>query len=146
VVVGTSASKGWKTSSEEEAARRSIYVYAKRAIPLPELALMDAPEAGESCDKRKVSTTAIQSLLMLNGRFSAEQAKHLAARVRDEAGEDRSAQIRHGFQRALCRPPTPEEMALSLKFFEGETDAQGVDPLLNFCLALFNSNEFLYPN
>ncbi|MFT5130322.1 MAG: hypothetical protein ACI8W8_003953, partial [Rhodothermales bacterium] len=85
-------------------------------------ALMDLPEAGESCAKRKVSTTAIQSLLMLNGRFPAEQAEHFASRLRKEAGDVRDSQIRQAFQLALCRPPTSEEMALSIEFFEGKED------------------------
>ena len=90
-VVGASSKSDWGKSTEEEAARRSIYVFSKRALPLPELAVLGSPDSSCSCAKRVVSTTAVQSLLMMNGRFLAEQSERLAGTIRDESGDDQAA-------------------------------------------------------
>ena len=47
--------EGWGKSDEKEASRRSVYIFAKRAIAVPELETLDAPIAS-SCEKRDVSS------------------------------------------------------------------------------------------
>src|SRR5207302_5422003 len=49
---------GWGKSDERQAARRSIYIFVKRVLAVPELELLDAPDTTDSCEKRQVSTTA----------------------------------------------------------------------------------------
>ena len=67
-------------------ARRSIYIFAKRSLAVPELELLDAPDTTSSCERRIVSTTGPQALTFLNGAFIHEQARHFAARLVAEAG------------------------------------------------------------
>jgi len=141
-VVGASSGADWKNSTEEEASRRSVYVFAKRAIPLPELAVLDNPDSSCSCAKRSVSTTAVQSLLMMNGRFINEQTVHLAARLRELEGEE--TQIRAAFDLILCRPPATRELEQARAFLEKAGREQKIDPLASLALVLFNTNEFSY--
>ncbi len=141
-IVGDSAGVGWEQSSESESCRRSVYVFAKRAIPLPELALLGLPDSSASCARRHVSTTPVQSLLLLNGKFAAQQSRFLADRVVKEAGDDLSAQIQMAYELALCRPPRPEETAVAREFIL----RGGKDRLQAFCLVLMNTNEFVYAN
>ena len=141
-VVGASSGADWKNSTEEEASRRSVYVFAKRAIPLPELAVLDNPDSSCSCAKRAVSTTAVQSLLMMNGRFINEQTVHLANRIRETEGED--ARIRAAFDLILCRPPTTREVEQARAFLVKAAREQKIDPLASLALVLFNTNEFSY--
>ncbi len=141
-VVGASSGADWKNSTEEEASRRSVYVFAKRAIPLPELAVLDNPDSSCSCAKRTVSTTAVQSLLMMNGRFINEQTAHLANRLRKLEGEE--AQIRAAFDLILCRPPTSREAEQAKAFLVKAAREQKIDPLASLALVLFNTNEFSY--
>ena len=141
-VVGASSGADWKNSTEEEASRRSVYVFAKRAIPLPELAVLDNPDSSCSCAKRTVSTTAVQSLLMMNGRFINEQTAHLADRLRKLEGEE--AQIRAAFDFILCRPPTSREAEQAKAFLVKAAREQKIDPLASLALVLFNTNEFSY--
>ncbi|MFT5857540.1 MAG: hypothetical protein ACI8XO_004801 [Verrucomicrobiales bacterium] len=145
-VVGASSKSDWGKSTEDEASRRSIYVFAKRAVRLPELAVLGSPESSESCGQRNVSTTAIQSLLMFNGSFMAEQAEHLAARLEKEAGAKPSAQIERLFQLALCRSPRAAETGDALEFLEGAAEEKKMRPLAALCLVLLNTNEFVYQN
>lgn len=141
-VVGASSGADWKNSTEEEASRRSVYVFAKRAIPLPELAVLDNPDSSCSCARRAVSTTAVQSLIMMNGRFINEQTVHLANRIREIESEE--ARIRAAFDLILCRPPTAREIEQSREFLEKAAREKKIDPLASLALVLFNTNEFSY--
>ncbi|HZY88909.1 MAG TPA: DUF1549 and DUF1553 domain-containing protein, partial [Gemmataceae bacterium] len=100
---------GWGKSDEHQSSRRSIYVFSKRSLALPELELLDAPDTASSCEQRPLSTTAPQALTFLNGAFMQEQAGHFADRLRREAGADDAAQVRRAFELALCRPARPYE-------------------------------------
>src|SRR5262249_52126545 len=137
--------------------RRSIYVYSKRAIALPELELLDAPDTTSPCEQRPVSTTAPQALTFLNGAFTQEQSAHFADRLCREAGKDAGDRVRLAFMVALCRPPRPEELNLALDFLKkqerqitAEASGKPVEDaatraLAEFCLVLLNANEFVYP-
>src|SRR5262249_17065317 len=67
---------GWGKSDERQQARRSVYIFVKRVLAVPELELLDAPNTAESFEQRRVSTTAPQALTFLNGEFVHRQARH----------------------------------------------------------------------
>jgi hypothetical protein len=150
--------EGWGKSDERQQARRSIYIYVKRALAVPELELLDTPDTTTSCEARMVSTTAPQALTFLNGEFINEQARHFADRLRRDAGNDSQAQVRRAFELALCRPPRDEEVRASVAFLDRqraqiEADARkakqkagdaGRRALEAFCLVVLNLNEFVY--
>jgi hypothetical protein len=102
--------------------------------------MMDAPVPQVSADLRSVSTTALQSLTMLNGRLVAEESAHFAARLAAEAGPDAKAQIRRAFELALARAPSDEELARYDDFAQSGAD----DVMTSICRVLLNSNEFVY--
>jgi hypothetical protein len=149
---------GWGESDERQASRRSIYVFAKRSLALPELELLDLPDNTSSCEQRLTSTTAPQALTFLNGGFLHTQAAHFAARLRREAGEDSGDQVRRAFELALCRSPSTQEVAWAEEFLRkqeqqiasdararGERNADARQrALAAFCLVLLNTNEFFY--
>jgi hypothetical protein len=149
---------GWKASPPAQAARRSVYIFSKRGLPVPELEVLDFPETAESCEQRPVSTTGPQALTFLNGDFTNEQARHFAARLLREAGADPRAQIERAFALALCRPPRPAELQSGLDFLArqhlqiaADSVRAGKEPeqvsaqaLEAFCLVLLNANEFVY--
>ena len=129
--------EGWGQSDERQQARRSVYIYVKRVLAVPELDLLDAPDTTSSCEARPVSTTAPQALTFLNGAFTNAQARHFAQRLRREAGDEPAAQVRRAFEVALCRPPREEEVGVSAAFVR----RQGLEA---FCLVVLNLNEFAY--
>ncbi|MFM8890890.1 MAG: DUF1549 domain-containing protein, partial [Planctomycetia bacterium] len=147
-IVGNSAHNNWKVSEPGEAARRSVYVFAKRAIPYPDLAILGLPESSVSCGCRAVATTSVQALLMMNGTFVTQQASAMAARLRGEAGADTRDQVRLAFSLTLCRPPRDDELATAMAFVtrEGSPGSGAADGLAALCAVLFNTNEFVYAN
>jgi mono/diheme cytochrome c family protein len=122
---------------EEDARRRSVYIFHRRSMPLPMMAAFDAPVFSESCERRSITTTPLQALSMMNGYLVQEEAAHLAARIRSLVPEqqDRAAQVVKAFEITLQRQPTEQEAA-RFATFPGGLEA--------ICRVLLNANEFLY--
>ncbi|HZW34672.1 MAG TPA: DUF1553 domain-containing protein [Isosphaeraceae bacterium] len=150
--------KGWGQSDERERSRRSIYIFAKRSLAVPELELLDTPDTTGSCERRIVSTTGPQALTFLNGAFIHEQARHFAARLIAEAGPRPKDQVDRAFALALGRPPRTEESQAALEFLDRQTQQIQADAapsplapgaarrkaLEAFCLVVLNMNDFVY--
>jgi hypothetical protein len=141
VLFQSSTKRTWRGKPDEDAStwRRSIYVFSKRSIRYPLFEAFDQPNLVNSNDRRNRSTIAPQALLLMNNTFMLAQAKHFAERIRREAGEDAAAQVDRAFTLALSRAPDAHERAQCLEFVRANPDA-----LHEFCLALFNLNEFVY--
>jgi mono/diheme cytochrome c family protein len=120
---------------EEDARRRSVYVFQRRSLPLPMMAAFDAIVFSESCDRRSSTTTPLQALAMMNGDLVNEESGQLARRIERDAGDSRTAQIDRAFELVLGREATSDERE---KF-----SASG-QPLESLCRVLLNSNEFIY--
>ncbi len=130
----------WTPSSDEEARRRSIYVFQRRQIEFPFLSVMDAPVLQAPRDIRPESTTALQALTLLNGQLVTEEAQAFADRLRREANDTVAGQVRLAYRLALARPPSPEEEARARDFVA----TVGADGLIGLARALYNTNEFVY--
>jgi hypothetical protein len=126
----------WEPNEREsDNRRRSIYTFQRRSLPQPMMLAFDAPVFSESCERRSVTTTALQALSMLNGDLVNEESGRLAERIATEVGTDTRARITRAFEIVLSRPPMPHEIS---KF------ATLTDSLAAICRVLLNSNEFLY--
>jgi Protein of unknown function (DUF1553)/Protein of unknown function (DUF1549) len=157
----------WQVTPDvREHSRRSLYLFAKRNVRLPLLEAFDQPDTLTSCPVRPVSTFAPQALILLNGPLAHQQSKAFAVRLLRE-GRDGKARIELAHRLALSRPARPEEMQLAQDFLQEqaemlrdrlrarlrvaipaetppESDPAEAAALADFCLALFNRNEFLY--
>ncbi len=131
------------TPDKSEHNRRSIYVFARRNLRYPIFEVFDRPSANASCPDRGVSTTAPQSLHLLNSEFTAATARRLADSIADSPADDR---IQHVFLSLLGRRPSAKETQETLTFLaESEDSAHGnVVGLTHLCLSLFNCNEFIF--
>lgn len=127
------------TEDTAEHDRRSIYVFARRNLRFPIFEVFDRPAANQSCSRRNVSTTAPQSLHLLNSEFSFRTAEQIAERIREGkvAGEQ---QIETAFTLVLNRRPTTSELEDARRFIANSGD----QALTQLCLALLNSNEFVF--
>jgi hypothetical protein len=158
----------WNVSpSSADHYRRSIYVFARRNLCYPLFAAFDRPAANSSCAARSHSTTAPQSLLLLNSAVSLDAARRLAGVAWDQAGADPARQVQEAFYRALSRAPRDAELQELLQFrhqqqaliaAEGRdatalalpitrqsiADCAAAAALTDVCLALINCSEFLY--
>ncbi len=161
--------RDWDVSpSAEERQRRSIYILAKRNLPYPFLQAFDLPDTFESCARRQVTTTGPQALTLLNSDSVIRYAQAFAGRLlSDNASADLATLVRQAYVLAYSREPRPEETTAALQFLELQSHVveprqsaneplllpspfpKFLDPargaaLVDFCHALFNSNEFLY--
>jgi hypothetical protein len=129
----------WPVSPDQNVQnRRGIYLFNKRSVRLPLLTAFDQPDAITSCPVRPVSTHALQALSLFNSSFMQEVSQAFAARLQKSCGADRRCQIDTAWQLALSRHPRAKEAQLAKEFFHSGGS------LPDFCLALFNRNEFLY--
>ena len=142
----------WKTSPREaDHYRRSIYIFARRNLRYPLFATFDRPAANCSCAVRHPSTTAIQSLLLLNSQVTLDAAQRLASKV-SGSFTDPQSQCVAIYRRVFSRDPDPIERVECIEFLRQQTSMlkgqqrsdASVTALADLCRALFNSNQFLY--
>jgi hypothetical protein len=83
----------WKEDGREaNHYRRSIYLFARRNLRYPIFETFDRPDANASCPARSQSTTALQSLQMVNSEFTLLCARHLAGlALHSSPGEPRDS-------------------------------------------------------
>jgi len=136
---------GGPSDDAADSRRRSLYQFQRRDQQTRMQELFDGPSTLTSCSRRDVSTVPLQPLYLLNNEFTRQQSTAFAERVRDTAGDDRSAQIETAFVLAFGRSPDTTEQEQSKQFFAKFTDNDTQDSaLVDFCQALLNLNEFLY--
>lgn len=139
--------RGWETSSPDQQRRRTIYVHTKRSLIPPMIEAFDGANPDESCPVRFATTQPTQALELLNGEFSQTQARALAARVRQEVGNEPGNQVQQALWLVTQRIPTGEEIDLGIDFLQDLTTNQRLSPqaaLDRFCLLALNMNEFLF--
>jgi len=140
------------TRDVKQHTRRSLYLFLKRNVRLPMLEAFDQPDTINSCAARPVSTFAPQALILMNGPLAQEQSKAFAADLLRTAGADPTVQVTALYRRALGRFPRDAELNASLAFLKEQTellrpklkDDAATRSLADLCLALFNTNEFVY--
>ena len=133
------------TEDPKEYTRRSVYVFARRNLRYPMFDVFDRPDGLMSCAQRTVSTTATQSLTQMNSPFTRETANHVAESIVEVTG-DASSWVDLATWRILGRAPTNLEFQLSKMWLHNQVDLtrDAPDALSDYCVALLNSNAFLY--
>jgi hypothetical protein len=71
-----------------DSARRSLYLEVRRTRPVSLLTAFDLPVMAVNCDRRMPSTSASQSLMLMNSDFVLNQAKAMADRLVAETPSD----------------------------------------------------------
>jgi hypothetical protein len=102
--------------------RRSVYVQARRTMPLTFMQIFDAPTMEPNCEARFASTVAPQSLVLMNSPFMLEQSLAFAERVRRDAGPGARDRIEKAWKLALSRAPDAEEVADAAAFLRARAD------------------------
>ena len=140
----------WKTSrNAADHHRRSIYIFARRNLRYPLFATFDRPAANCSCATRVSSTTAIQSLQLLNSKLTwicqnswQTFACHNTLAILSTSCRNFPA----------CCPVHPTIKTKLIAFLSEQPDGLGETAGFStaelgaqrLCRAMFNSNEFLY--
>ncbi|MBM3830821.1 MAG: DUF1553 domain-containing protein [Verrucomicrobia bacterium] len=118
--LGYANSVKWTESAGAEKNRRGLYIFFQRTVPYPMLMTFDAPDSNSTCARRERSNTPLQALTLLNDPVFFECAQQLGARMAEVPTADAAERIRHGFERALARPPGAEELSRLLKLYEAQ--------------------------
>jgi hypothetical protein len=136
-LIGKPESNWVVTPDPAEHTRRSIYILQRRTFQQPMFEAFDSPDGVQSCPRRNESTTAPQSLALLNGNFMMTEARKLAAKVQDPD---------QAWRRVLGREPTADERVRAEAFIVKQTARLGSKEAAYAELdrALLNTNEFLY--
>ena len=146
-LVATLLKNQWNvTKDEAQHSRRSIYIFARRNLRYPLFEAFDRPSANVSCSERSQTTTAPQSLYLLNSEFTLQCARETAKRVYVPDVTLRE-KIEATCVRILSRPPGEAELRLVSNYLAQQREPDGSDqesPFTHLCLSLFNTSEFLF--
>ena len=130
----------WKSPDQRsEWARRGIYVVIHRSLTYPFFETFNVGQPIVSCARRDATVVSPQALNLLNDRISTQLATAFADRLKRECGDDLDAIINRGWLLAFSRPITQTEREATQAYLEGD-----VNRIAEWCLALFNTNEFIY--
>ena len=117
--------------------KRMVYRIAVHSARDPLMEAFDCPDPSTKTPHRPMTTTPLQALGLMNGKFPQRQAAKFAARLNEF--HNTTQQVKQAYLQALGRPPGPDEIGAALT----HVDAYG---LVSFCWALLNSSEFIYIN
>jgi len=169
---GVQGHADWKVDKNlSEQQRRSVYVFAKRNLRYPLFDAFDFPDMFNSCPTRSVTTTATQSLILLNGEDSLDRARKWTGRLLAEFGTDQERLLAAAYAEAFGREASRDELSAAADFVRSQAERLANAPvedaersaklalpvpmpaqmvpsqaaaLVDFCHALTNANEFLY--
>jgi hypothetical protein len=138
----------------------------RRSVKLPFFDVFNGPDTISSCAGRDTTVVPAQALTMLNSQDALIQAKLLASRLWSESKGQPSAATLKAWPLLFARPVTGEEIDEATTFIAAREQAWlksapaaalswspvKPDPAthareaawIEWCLALLNTNEFLY--
>ncbi len=108
--------KSYSQDHGDKLYRRSLYTFWRRTAPPPSMLSFDAVTREVCTANREVTSTPLQSLVLLNDTQFLEAARVLAESLwRDPVADGR---IERAFQRVLGRVPKPSETRILRQLFE----------------------------
>ena len=89
--------------------RRSLYTFWKRAMPPPQMTILNAPSRDSCIARRERTNTPSQALVLLNESQYLFAARHLAHSVVESPFANSQMRIGFLFETILCRMPDATE-------------------------------------
>lgn len=127
-VAGLLDRRGGGPSVDVKSKRRSLYLKQHRDRFPHQQIMFDSADGIRSCSRRRVSTSPLQPLWLLNSELMRQASEQFA---------NRAGSVAMAFEIAMGRTPAAEEI--------GELQQLADDfGLASACLAILNSSEFLY--
>jgi len=166
-VLGAILNTSWEVTKDKgQWSRRGIYMVVRRSIRIPFFDDFNAAEPATSCVRRDTTVVSPQALTLLNGEVASQQARLFAGRLLREGGVEHGKIVERAWLIAYGRRVDKAELERSTAFLKLRASAlaeqkpdtlarplaapPGVgEPafraaLVEFCLALLNTNEFIY--
>jgi len=110
--------KSYKQDSGANLYRRSLYTFWKRTLPPPSMITFDAMSREVCTARREVTTTPLQSLVLLNDPQFVEAARRVAEHALTRFPADAAARARMVFRTLIGRPPDQTEAAILARLFD----------------------------
>lgn len=124
---GSSNTRYYKRDAGDALYRRSLYSFLKRTAPPPFMSTFDAPNREQSCSARQRSNSPMQALQLLNDIQHVEAARHFAARMIGEGGENHRDRIVWGWECVTGRLPTESEQDVVIGMLQDFHERYGSD-------------------
>jgi hypothetical protein len=109
--------KTYKQDTGGNLYRRSLYTFWRRTSPPPSMITFDAMSREVCTAKREVTTTPLQSLVLLNDPQFVEAARRLAETVMKQSPSDEAARTRAAFRALTGRLPDATEAGILSRLF-----------------------------
>ena len=110
--------KTYKQDTGDNLYRRSLYTFWRRTSPPPSMITFDAMSREVCTAKREVTTTPLQSLVLLNDPQFVEAARALAERIVRAHPADGGARTREAVRALIGRPPDAAETGILVRLFD----------------------------
>ena len=101
---------GWGNSSDEDRARRAIYIFVKRSLVEPLMADFDFADVDSSCPVRFTTTQPTQSLNLMNSEFTNRQAANFANFLKQQSPMTSQLQVKLGLAQTTQRQPSEADI------------------------------------
>ena len=146
--------EAYKASPADESRRRGVYMFSKRSLAVPMMAVFDSCDTTAPTGKRDVSTVAPQALTLLNNEWVHGESHAMAARVL-ATSTNQEQRVVSAWRMVLSREPSDRERIASIDFVSqgksnsnvGVGNSEANEELRAFaalCHTLINTNEFIY--
>jgi mono/diheme cytochrome c family protein len=154
------------TADKRQWTRRGMYVVVRRSLRVPFFETFNTANPTTSCVRRESPVVSPQALTLLNGAVAGTEARAFAGRLLRECGDDIRKIIERAWLLAFGRNIDETELERTLGFLavrqkalenrltddlaqplNAPNDVGGVQlraALVELCLALMNTNEFIY--
>ncbi len=160
--------RNWEpTPDAAESRRRAVYLVVRRSIKLPFLDAFNGPDTVSSCARRDRTVVPSQALALMNGADTLERSRALAGRLWTESGGNAEIAATRAWPLVFGRGITRVERARAVAFVRSRENEWSRAPVapdaaptnatagvaipagrgaawVEWCLALLNSNEFVY--
>ncbi|MGB2714253.1 MAG: DUF1553 domain-containing protein [Vicinamibacterales bacterium] len=110
--------KTYKQDTGSSLYRRSLYTFWRRTSPPPSMLTFDAMSREVCTAKRDVTTTPLQSLVLLNDPQFVEAARRLAENLIKRFPDDRFSRNRAAFRALIGRAPDEVESRILSRMFD----------------------------
>ena len=117
--------------------RRTVYRMNINSGKSPLLDAFDCPDPSVKAPSRRVTTTPLQALGLMNNSFVQRHAKHVAERVKKELSAGIPEEITLAYKLIFGREPNDTERRSAMELVRDH----GMESV---CWVLLNSSEFLY--
>jgi hypothetical protein len=104
------SAQSYEQSRGKDLYRRGMYTFWKRTVPPASLATFDAPDREKCTQRRALTNTPLQALVLLNDPTYVEASRALAQRALLEGGQDVDSRLTYAFRLATGQKPSGKEL------------------------------------